>query len=72
MTKPNVVVLYPDQLRALSLPLFGERQIETPNIDRLAEEGICLENVISNCPDQLVSSSIGLGFWCGPWSGVGG
>ena len=50
MNRPNVVVLYPDQLRAQSLPLFGEHQIETPHIDRLASEGVLLENAISNCP----------------------
>lgn len=49
-TRPNVVVLFPDQLRALSLPLYGEQQIDTPNIDRLAAEGLVLENAISNCP----------------------
>ena len=48
--RPNVVVLFPDQLRALSLPLFGEQQIETPNIDRLAADSLVLENAISNCP----------------------
>jgi len=47
---PNVVVLFPDQLRAASLPLYGEHQIETPNIDRLAAGGVTLENAISNCP----------------------
>ena len=40
--RPNVVVLFPDQLRALSLPLYGEQQIQTPNIDRLAAEGLDL------------------------------
>ena len=49
-SRPNVVVLFPDQLRAQSLPLYGEKQIHTPNIDRLASEGILLENAISNCP----------------------
>ncbi len=56
MTKqPNVVVLFPDQLRAQSLALYGnsayqESQIETPNIDRLASSGVTLNNAISNCP----------------------
>ena len=50
MTKPNVIVIYPDQLRAQSLPLFGEYQIETPHIDRLASEGLSIDNAISNCP----------------------
>lgn len=48
--KPNVVVLFPDQLRASSLPLYGERHISTPHIDRLAAEGVQLTNAISNCP----------------------
>ena len=47
MTKPNVIVIYPDQLRAQSLPLFGEHQIETPHIDRLASEGLSIDNAIS-------------------------
>ena len=49
-SRPNVVVLFPDQLRALSLPLFGEQQIDTPNIDRLASEGVVLENAIKGTP----------------------
>ena len=53
MTKPNVIVIYPDQLRAQSLPLFGEHQIETPHIDRLASEGLSIDNAISNYPFVL-------------------
>jgi len=48
--RPNVVVLFPDQLRAQSLPLYGEQQIDTPNIDRLAAGGTVFDNAISNCP----------------------
>lgn len=48
--KPNVVVLYPDQLRAISLAIYGDAQISTPNIDRLASEGTVLDNAIANCP----------------------
>lgn len=48
--RPNVVVLFPDQLRAQSLPLFGEQQIDTPNIDRLAQQGVSVTNAIANCP----------------------
>ena len=48
--RPNVVVLFPDQLRAQSLPLFGESQIDTPHIDRLASEGTLLTQAVSNCP----------------------
>jgi len=48
--KPNLVYIFADQLRAASLPLYGETQIETPNIDRLASEGVVVDNCISSCP----------------------
>ncbi len=48
--RPNVVFLFADQLRASSLPVFGERQIRTPNIDRLFAEGTSFPNMISTCP----------------------
>ena len=37
--KPNLVFILADQLRATSLPLYGENQIETTHIDRLAADG---------------------------------
>ena len=48
--KPNVLVLLADQLRASSLPVYGETQIQTPHIDRLAQEGVRFTNAISSCP----------------------
>jgi arylsulfatase A-like enzyme len=48
--RPNVVFLLADQLRAASLPLYGETQIGTPNIDRLAADGVTLTQCISTCP----------------------
>lgn len=48
--KPNIVFLLTDQLRAASLPLFGEHQIETPNIDKLAAQGVTFTNSITPCP----------------------
>ena len=50
MKKPNVVYLLADQLRARSLPAYGERQIATPNIDRIAREGIRFSNAVATCP----------------------
>ncbi len=47
--RPNIVFLLADQLRAASLPLFGENQIETPHIDRLADEGGSFTNAVSTC-----------------------
>ena len=48
--RPNIVFLLADQLRACSLPLWGGGQIETPHLDRLAAEGVTLDNVVSTCP----------------------
>lgn len=48
--RPNILFLFADQLRAGSLPVYGENQIETPNIDRLAREGVTFTNSIASCP----------------------
>ena len=48
--KPNIIYLFADQLRASSLPVYGENQIETPHIDRLVAEGTTFTNMISTCP----------------------
>ena len=50
MKQLNVVYLLADQLRARSLPAYGERQIETPNIDRLVRAGITFTNAVATCP----------------------
>ena len=50
MKQPNVVYLLADQLRARSLPGHGECQIATPNIDRIAREGIRFSNAVATCP----------------------
>ena len=50
MKQPNVVYLLADQLRACSLPAYGEHQIATPNIDRVAREGIRFTNAVATCP----------------------
>ena len=47
---PNLLFLLTDQLRATSLPLFGETQIATPHIDALAAEGTLLTHSLSTCP----------------------
>ena len=49
-TTPNLLFILSDQLRAASLPLYGETQITTPNIDRLASEGVTFTNCVSTCP----------------------
>lgn len=50
MQKPNVVFILADQLRAASLPFYGEKAIATPHLDRLFAEGINCTNAISSAP----------------------
>ncbi len=48
--KPNIIVCTCDELRAFSLGAYGNTQVKTPNIDRLAGEGLYFENAVSNTP----------------------
>jgi arylsulfatase A-like enzyme len=48
--KPNVLFVFPDQLRADMCSVYGGRNITTPNIDRLASEGVVFTNSVSICP----------------------
>ena len=48
--RPNVVFLFADQLRASALSAYGNDQVQTPNLDRLASQGVRLDNMISTCP----------------------
>ena len=47
---PNVLVIFDDQLRADACSVYGGKNITTPNIDRLAAEGMRLTNATSPCP----------------------
>lgn len=48
--KPNVLFVFDDQLRADVCGVYGGRNITTPNIDRLASEGVVFTNSVSSCP----------------------
>jgi len=48
--KPNVLLVFDDQLRADVCGIYGCRNITTPNIDRLASEGVVFTNSVSSCP----------------------
>ncbi len=50
MKRPNVVLLYTDQQRWDTIHYGGNPHIQTPNLDRLAERGVLLENAFCNCP----------------------
>ncbi len=47
---PNIVFLMPDQLRAHAVGCYGNREVRTPNIDRLASEGLLFEHAFANTP----------------------
>ncbi len=44
---PNAVIIYADDLGYGDLSCYGAEEIHTPNIDRLAEEGILFQNAYS-------------------------
>lgn len=49
-TRPNVLFIFDDQLRADVCSVYGGRNITTPNIDRLASAGVVFTNSVSSCP----------------------
>jgi arylsulfatase A-like enzyme len=48
--KPNVLFIFDDQLRADVCGVYGGNNITTPNIDRLAGQGVVFANSVSSCP----------------------
>ena len=48
--RPNVLLIFDDQLRADVLGVYGGRNITTPHLDRLASQGVTFTNAISSCP----------------------
>ncbi len=47
---PNILVLMPDQWRAMDLGAMGNPDVKTPNMDALAANGALLRNLTANCP----------------------
>lgn len=43
--RPNVVIIYADDLGFGDLQCYGNKSVETPNVNRLANEGIFFRNV---------------------------
>lgn len=50
MKKPNILLLLIDDLGCRDLTCFGSTFYETPNLDRLAGEGVRFENAYASCP----------------------
>ena len=50
MNKPNIVVITTDQQRFDTLKAMGNTIIQTPNLDRLAKEGVVFETAVTPSP----------------------
>jgi len=48
--KPNIVYLFCDQWRGSATGYHGDPSVKTPNLDRLAKEGLNFLNAVSVCP----------------------
>ena len=48
--RPNILIIYADQMRADVMGCAGNSRIKTPNLDRLAVEGVIFENAFVSFP----------------------
>ena len=58
MKKPNILICMCDQLRAPETGCYGNHVIKTPNIDRLASEGMRFVHGVTNSPVCMAARSI--------------
>ena len=50
MTKPNILFILLDDMGGMDLACTRSTYYETPNIDRLAREGMSFTNAYASCP----------------------
>ena len=48
--RPNLVFIFPDQLRAQALGFMGKEPVRTPNLDKFSRESVVFTNAVSNSP----------------------
>ncbi|QPH40904.1 sulfatase family protein [Pedobacter endophyticus] len=48
--KPNIILIMADDLTMYDIEPFGSKQVHTPNLKRLAGEGVCLDNMFNMVP----------------------
>ena len=48
--QPNIIIIYPDQMRADAMGCSGNKVVKTPNIDRLAQEGVQFTEAYTSYP----------------------
>jgi uncharacterized sulfatase len=49
-SRPNLLIVYPDQWRGQALGCLGEDPVVTPHLDALAAEGLVLPEAVANYP----------------------
>jgi arylsulfatase A-like enzyme len=50
MNKHNVVFLFADQMHAFAMGCMGNKEVQTPNLDKLASQGVLFRNMYSCAP----------------------
>jgi arylsulfatase A-like enzyme len=50
VVRPNLVFIFADQWRAQATGYAGNKDVKTPNLDRLASQSINFSNAVSGCP----------------------
>jgi arylsulfatase A-like enzyme len=48
--QPNLVIVFPDQMRGQAMGFTGEEPVMTPRLDQFANEGIVFDQAVSNSP----------------------
>jgi len=48
--QPNIIFIFSDQQSFDMLGCYGNKQVKTPNIDKLSSEGVKFNHCISSCP----------------------
>jgi len=48
--RPNILWMFSDQHSANAMSCYGDPNVETPILDRLADEGLRFTNAYSNAP----------------------
>ena len=58
MRKPNIIICAADQLRSFEVGCYGNNVIRTPNIDRLAAEGVRFDTAVTTFPVCMAARSV--------------
>jgi arylsulfatase A-like enzyme len=48
--RPSILLIMPDQMRGMDMGCMGNGEVRTPNLDRLASEGLLCRNTFANTP----------------------